>query len=361
MNHDHPLITGCRIRPVTGPLAMPHKTASGTLEAAPLVLIDIEAEDGITGSSYIFAYMPLAMVPLAELTRNILENLVGETCDPSSIHSLLDARFRLLGNQGLVAMVVSGIDMALWDAEAKRKTKSLCELTGNLRNPVRVYDSLGQMPPEETAREVEASLERGFRAFKIKAGNPDPSVDVAVVRAIRDVAGSDTWVAADFNQAFSVDEAVRRMQDLDAEKIAWIEEPVHATDHLGHATVRADIGTPVQTGENWWGIADMMQSIEAGASDYAMPDVMKIGGVTGWLNAVRLAQDKSLPVSSHLFVEISAHLMNATPTSMILEWFDIAGTIVADTPIIADGYAVPSAEPGIGIIWDEGAIEAIGV
>lgn len=167
------------------------------------------------------------------------------------------------------------------------------------------------------------------------------------------IAGQDVWVAADFNQAFGVDEAVRRIQMLDEEDIAWIEEPVHATDYLGHAAVRSEVRTPVQTGENWWGISDMKKSVAAGASDFAMPDVMKIGGVTGWLAAAQLADTKSIPVASHLFVEISAHLMNATPTAMILEWFDIAGTIISNSPTIADGYVCPSTEPGVGVIWNE--------
>ena len=356
---DDPRIAGCRVRPIMAPLAMPHKTASGTFEAAPLVLIDISLEDGTTGSAYIFSYTPTALRPLADLTENIVEGLTGEGSNPSRVSALLDARFRLLGNQGLVAMALSGIDMALWDARAKCEKKPLCELLGYGTEPVRVYDSLGQMSPEETAHEVEASLERGFRAFKIKAGHHNPAVDVAVVRAIREVAGRDTWVAADFNQAFSVDEAVRRMQMLDEEEIAWIEEPVHATDYLGHAAVRNAIRTPVQTGENWWGVSDMTKSIAAAASDYAMPDVMKIGGITGWLAASQLAESESIPVASHLFVEVSAHLLKATPTALILEWFDIAGSVITHSPEVKDGYVSPSSDPGIGIIWDEAAVSNI--
>jgi mandelate racemase len=208
MYEPEALISDCHIRPIMAPLAVPHKTASGTLEAAPLVLIDIVTDDGTIGSTYIFSYTPTALEPLATLTQNIVTGLTGETANPENISALLDARFRLLGNQGLVAMAISGIDMALWDAVAKREGKPLCELIGRGAEPIRVYDSLGQMPPDETAREVEASLKRGFKAFKIKAGHPDPAVDVAVVRSIRNVAGPDVWVAADFNQAFSVDEAI---------------------------------------------------------------------------------------------------------------------------------------------------------
>ena len=359
MTEDPAFITSCRVRPIMAPLPMPHKTASGTLEAAPLVLIDIATDSGLTGSAYIFTYTPAALEPLASLTRNIIDGLVGEEANPEKVYDLLDARFRLLGNQGLVAMAIGGIDKAIWDIVAKAKGKPLGDLIGRGVEPIRVYDSLGQMPPAETAREIEASLERGFRDFKIKAGHPDPSVDVAVVRAIRDVAGADTWVAADFNQAFGVDEVVRRMRMLDDENIAWIEEPILATDHRGHAAVRSEIRTPVQTGENWWGVGDMEKSIEAGASDYAMPDAIKIGGVTGWLRASRLAETNALPVASHLFVEVSAHLLRATPTAMILEWFDIAGTIVTDSPKVDDGFVTPSTGAGIGISWDEAAIAKI--
>jgi len=329
------------------------------LETAPLVLIDVETSDGVTGSAYIFSYTPAALKPLAMLTHNLIEGLIGETSDPRKVFELLDARFRLLGNQGLVAMAISGIDMALWDASAKRADRTLSELIGQGREPIRVYDSLGQMSPDETAREVEASLENGFRAFKVKAGHEDHNIDLQVIRAIKKVAGPDVWVAADFNQAFGVDEAIRRMQMLDDEKMAWIEEPVHATDYRGHAAVRSEIQTPVQTGENWWGIADMKKSVAADASDFAMPDVMKIGGVTGWQSAARLAESKTIPVASHLFIEVSAHLMNATPTAMILEWFDIAGTVILNTPEIVDGYAHPSDEPGIGVIWNEKEIAKI--
>ena len=342
------------------PLPTPHKTASGTLEAAPLVLIDIELDDDVVGSAYVFAYSPAALRPLANLVSNIADGLIGETGDPSAVYNRLDGQFRLLGNQGLVAMALSGIDMALWDALGKRETKPLCELLGGSPRPINVYDSLGQMPPDETAREVEKSLRRGFRAFKVKAGHEDANVDVSVVRAIREVAGTDVWVAIDFNQAFDPAEAVQRLKALEHENLAWIEEPVHATDFLGHAMIRSQVQMPVQTGENWWGVADMKKAIAAGASDFAMPDVMKIGGVTGWLEAGRIAENASIPIASHLFVEISSHLLSVTPTAMILEWFDIAGTIVANSPIVSEGTVTASSTAGIGVDWNEAAIAKLG-
>lgn len=218
------------------------------------------------------------------------------------------------------------------------------------------YDSLGQMTPDDTARAVEASLARGFWAFKIKAGHADPDTGVAVIRVIREVAGPDTWVAADFNQAFSVEDAIARMQLLDAKSLAWIEEPVRAEDHAGHAAVRAAIATPVQTGENWWGIADMRRSINAGASDLAMSDVMKIGGVSGWMRAAALAAEKGLPVSSYLFAEISCHLLAPTPGAHYLEWLDVAGALNQMLPTLSDGSTIALDVPGAVLNWDEPVI-----
>ncbi len=356
-----PSVTGLRVRAVNAPLAKPHVTAAGTLDVAPLVLLDLITDAGITGVGYVFVYTPLALRPVAQLLENLGDLVVGQPLDPRAITAMLQARFRLLGNQGLSGICVAAIDMAAWDADAKLAELSLAHHLGSAPTPIRVYDSLGQMSPADTARKVEASLKRGFNAFKIKAGHTEPETDVAVVRAIRDVAGPDTWVAADFNQAFSAEQAIARMALLDAENLAWIEEPVLAEDYAGHASVRAAISTPVQTGENWWGVSDMSKAIEAGASDLVMPDAMKIGGVSGWMAASELATRHDLAVSSHLFAEVSAHLLAATPRAHMLEWLDVSSAI-NETPLIAphdilqDGCVCARDEPGAGIVWNQNAV-----
>ena len=353
---DPAIIRNFRIRTVKAPLSKPHKTASGTIEAAPLVLLDIDTDAGVVGSAYVFVYTPLALKPVATLLGNLEELVRGNALEPSTITAALGARFRLLGNQGLTGIAVAAIDMALWDAFAKLTNMPLARLLGAAPKPLAVYDSLGQMNADETAREVETSLRRGFRAFKVKAGHPDPKTDVAVIRAIKKVAGDDAWIAADFNQAFSAADAIARMRRLDEENLAWIEEPVRAEDFAGHASVRAAIKTPVQTGENWWGIADMSKSIAAGASDFVMPDVMKIGGVTGWMRAASLADAHGLPVSSHIFPEVSSHLLAATPGVHMLEWLDISSSVNQTPLTIQDGKVSALDIPGSGLNWNEKAI-----
>jgi len=348
---------------VLSPLAIPHKTASGTIQAAPLVLLDIETDTGITGSTYVFVYTPMGLKPVAGLLADLGSLLAGHDVAPRTVATLIQGKFRLAGNQGFAGMAAAAIDMALWDCLARAADLPLCRLLGASPMATPAYDSMGQMSPDETARQVEVSMKAGFRAFKIKAGHPDPAQDEKVLEAMINAAGSeDIWLAADFNQAFSPVVSIERARRLERFELAWLEEPARAEDNAGHAQVRAGTSIPIQTGENWWGIADMQRSLDAGGSDHAMPDVMKIGGVTGWLDSASLAHGQAMPVSSHLFTEISTHLMSATPTAHRLEILDVAGAILADpVKISGDGTISPTDLPGSAIEWDKAAIEKYAV
>jgi mandelate racemase len=116
-------------------------------------------------------------------------------------------------------------------------------------------------------------------------------------------------------------EAVQRRRILDDEGLTWVEEPTLAHDYAGHALIAREARTPIQCGENWWGTLDLQHAFDANASDYIMPDVMKIGGVTGWLRAAALAQSRNMRLSNHLWPEISAQLLCATP---IADWLEHA-------------------------------------
>jgi mandelate racemase len=209
--------------------------------------------------------------------------------------------------------------------------------------------------PKVDEKAILASVESGFRAIKIKLGESDLEVDVKTVRAVRAVIGPAIRLMADYNQSLDPVEACRRIARLAEFDLCWVEEPARAEDLEGHARVRAATSVPVQTGENWWFPRDMAKAIAAGASDFAMLDVMKIGGVTGWLSAMGQAEAASLPISSHIFVEASAHLLAITPTAHWLEYLDIAGAILAEPYRAVDG-TVTAKGPGFGLEWDESAI-----
>ncbi|GHD23671.1 enolase C-terminal domain-like protein [Tianweitania populi] len=342
-------------RPVVTPLARPIRTAVGTVESAPLVLIDVRTKEGVIGSAYIFAYTGAALGGLTRLVRDVGEELAGRVAAPRDLMCFFDRRFRLLGWQGLVAMAVSGIDMAVWDALGKAAGIPVAALLGASPRQVQAYDSYGVIDPRRDLQLVTTSVERGFTAIKIKLGDGDLETDVEAVRLVREAIGSSVRLMVDYNQALDRVEAVRRIRALQSYDLYWVEEPVKAEDHLGHAAVRRAVATPIQTGENWWFPADMAASIGSAASDFAMPDLMKIGGVTGWIDAAAMASSAGMPISSHIFMEASAHVMAASPTAHYIEHLDLASAVLSE-PMHPKGGTIQATGNGLGLCWDEDAV-----
>jgi len=194
-------------------------------------------------------------------------------------------------------------------------------------------------------------VKRGFKGVKAKIGYPTLDEDLAVARAIRSAVGPDVAVMVDYNQSLTVAEAKRRVAALDEEGIAWVEEPVQAEDYAGMAEVARAARTPIQAGENWWGPLEFSKAIAAGASDLVMPDAMKTFGVTGWRDIAALAAANARAGSSHLFCEVSAQLLCATPTAQWLEYMDWWTPVLARPLAIRDGMALPSDRPGSGVEW----------
>lgn len=350
------IVSDLTARAVNVPMPRPVRTASGSILAAPLVLIDLSTEEGVQGRAYLFGYTAVTLRPLVQLLGELKPLLVGKPVAPVERAFEFTRTFRLLGRQGLLGMSLSGIDMALWDALGRARNCTVCELLGGEAKPVVAYDSYGTVDPLDDAGALERSLEQGFTAIKIKIGSGDLRSDVDNVAAVRRIVGPRTRLLVDYNQSLSVPEAIRRTERLAEFDIEWVEEPVPAEDLAGHARVRAAGHIAVQTGENWWFPEDTARAIAAGASDFAMLDIMKIGGVTGWLRAAGQAEGASLPVSSHLFVEASAHLLPVTATAHYLEYLDVASPVLLDPLPVVDGK-VQARGPGLGLDWDEMAVD----
>ena len=192
-------------------------------------------------------------------------------------------------------------------------------------------------------------------AIKFKLGGGDLAHDLATVRAVRTIVGEGVALMVDYNQSLEPVEAIRRVRALEPFGLEWVEEPVAAEDLQGHARVRAATRVPIQTGENWWFPRAAEQALSAGACDRMMPDLMKIGGITGWLSVMGLARAASMPVSSHLFIEASAHVLAVTPTCDWLEFMDF-GSPVLQEPCVPVNGAVTARGPGLGMTWNEDVV-----
>jgi mandelate racemase len=347
-----------RVRTVRVPMREPHRTASGTVSESPLVLTDAITEEGVVGRSIVFTYTAAALGPTADLIRNIGQLLQGELLAPHEIEQNLARRFRLLGTQGLVGMALAGIDMALWDALARSHNTSLTRLLGGVEKPLRAYGAVGYDGSSGSAKVAEDWARRGFQGVKAKIGYPTLQEDIEVIRAIRAAVGEDVAIMVDYNQSLLPAEAVERLRVLDDLGLTWVEEPTLAHDYQGHALIAREIRVPIQCGENWWGTRDLQHAIDEGASDYVMLDAMKIGGVSGWLRAAAIADVHGLPVSSHLWPEVSAQLLCLSPTAHWLEYADWWNLIVARPLRIEGGMAMPQEGVGTGVEWNEDGIRS---
>ncbi len=346
------------VRAVNVPMGRPLHTSGGAVTTAPLALIDLRTEEGLTGRSYVCGYAAFALEPMVRLLEGIAEGIEGDPVAPAAIAEKLGRTVRMLGAQGFAGMALSGIDMAAWDVLAQAAGLPLARFLGGAPRPIPAYNSngLGIVGSENAGAEAAELVAAGFGAIKLRLGYPDVATDVAAARAVRGAVAADVVVMADFNQSLTVAEAERRIGHLDDEGLYWIEEPTRCDDYAGHARIRDRARTPIQLGENCWGPHDMAKALAAGASDFFMPDAAKIGGVTGWLRAAALAEPPGVPISSHLYPEISAHLLAVAPTRHWLEYVDWANPILSEPLAIENGHAIPSSAPGIGLQWNEDAV-----
>ncbi|HEX2546436.1 MAG TPA: enolase C-terminal domain-like protein [Ramlibacter sp.] len=349
-------ITGIHTTPVLAPLPVPLRTASGSIERFPLVLIELSTDAGVTGRAYAQSYLPELLPALDRTVAGMGAMTVGQALAPRDLHELLRRRLRLLGVKGLAGMALGALDLVFWDAWARSRGECLARSLGAEPRPLRAYNSVGLYDADSVAPLAEETMAAGFAGLKIKLGFPTLAEDLAAVRAARRVLGDQLALMVDYNQSLSAPEALLRCRALDDEGLAWIEEPVLADDFEACARIAAAVHTPIQIGENFHGPGDMRAAIAAQAMDLVMPDPQFVHGVTGWMEAAALARGAGLPMSSHIFVEASAQLLCATPTAHWIEVLDAAGGLRREPLDVRGGCLHPSQAPGLGIEWDEHAV-----
>jgi len=234
----------------------------------------------------------------------------------------------------------------------------LVRLLGAEPVPVRAYNSngLGLMGDRGVALEAEELVAEGFSTIKLRLGYDRVERDIVAVRAVRAAVGSDVEILVDYNQLLRPDEAHRRCAALDGLGLGWIEEPIVHDDFASYAALAAATMTPIQLGENFMGPFVVRDAIAAQACDLVMFDLQRIGGVSGWVDAARTTAAAGVPTSSHLFPEVSVHLLAATPTRDRLEFVDWASPILVAPLRVHEGVAVPPDVPGTGVSWDEAAV-----
>jgi mandelate racemase len=329
-------------------MKVPLGTSSSIVRTAPLLLIDLQTEDGITGRTYLFCYRPSIPRAIDVVLRDAVSVVKGEPVAPIDIAAKLARQFSLVGVASVVRMALSALDAALWDALAVAAGLPLATFLGAKPKSIRAYNSsgLGLMAPEAAADEAEKLLAGGFTSVKLRLGHPHLEQDLAVTRAVRKRLPDTVELPVDYNQALTVTEAIRRGRALEGEGIAWLEEPIRHDDYAGNAAVARTLAVPMQIGENFNGPEAMIEALAAKSCDYVMPDAARIGGVSGWIKAAGIAAAHGIEMSSHLLPEISAHLLAASSTCHYLEYVDWADAILEEPLRIPEWSGMRSGPSG---------------
>ena len=352
------------VRPVSVPLRRKVVSRVGFFDHWPIILIDLHTKEGVIGRSYLEPYLEKSARYIVPAVRDLIDSRKGQAIVPVADFQAGRKSLNLIGYEGVAMIANAGIDMAAWDALAKAAGMPLAVLLGGSIGPVPAYNSNGLWltdPATLAAEAAELVAEGGFAGLKLRLGRDKLADDLEALRQVRSGAGDEIKLMVDFNQGLTLGDAIHRCHALDDQGLYWFEEPTTYNNLEGYARLARDIKTPLQLGENFYGPRELYRALQLGAGDYVMPDMMRIGGVTGWLRSVGIAAAAGVEVSTHLYPEVSAHLMRVTETAHWLEWQDWADPILKE-PFAVNGSQIQVPErPGIGIEWDEAAVKRFAI
>ena len=347
------------VQAVLVPLNRPVVSKVGLYKDWPLILIDLHTREGVVGRSYLAPYLKQSVAYLVPAIHDLAQARQDQPVAPIDGYQTGRRSLSLVGLEGMSLIAVSGLDMAAWDALAKAAGLPLAALLGGSPAPVPAYNSNGLwLTPLETLAEEAAALveEGGFTALKLRLGREHLDDDLSAISNVREAVGDDIKLMCDFNQGLSLGDALVRCHDLDGEGLYWFEEPIAYNNLTGYAQLAGELATPVQLGENFYGPRAVYEALLAGAGDFFMPDLMRIGGVTGWMRAAAIAGVVGIQLSSHLYPEVSAHLLRVSESAHWLEWQDWADPILAQPFQLQDGHLVIPDVPGNGLDWNADAV-----
>ncbi|MGW9331122.1 mandelate racemase/muconate lactonizing enzyme family protein [Bosea sp. NPDC055594] len=344
-------------RHVVLPLDEPIGFALGEIHSFGVILVRITTNEGPAGESLIFTLNDVRSRVLREMVESLASLVVG--ADPAFTAGIWDKAWRsinFIGHKGVSIMGISAIDSALWDLNARAAGLPLSHMLGAARSSVPAYHSGGlwlSMKPAALAEQAGGMVASGFRTIKLRLGAPTLREDRERIKAVREAIGPSVGLMVDANQGLTESEAIRRGRMLDEFDITWFEEPLPAWDLEGLGRVKSAISTPIASGETDYTRYAFRQMLELRAADTLMPDLQRVGGVSEFMRVARMAEAYDVPVSSHLFTEMSIQLMAALPGKSFIEYMPWFEPLYRERIELRDGDALVPDRPGWGFTLDE--------
>ncbi|RCW76499.1 L-talarate/galactarate dehydratase [Pseudorhodoferax soli] len=323
-----------------------------------MLFAEIETKDGHKGLGFSYSKRAGGPGQFAH-AREVAPALIGE--DPSDIAKLwtkLCWAGASVGRSGLAVQAYGAFDVALYDLKARRAGLSLSKLLGSQRDSVRCYNTSGgflHTPIDQLSVNAAASIERGIGGIKLKVGQPDGKIDIQRVEAVRKHLGDHVPLMVDANQQWDRPTAQRMCRIFEQYNLVWIEEPLDAYDHEGHAALAATFDTPIATGEMLTSLAEHYDLIRHRAADYLMPDAPRVGGITPFLKIAALAEHAGLSLGPHFAMELHVHLGACYATEPWVEHFDWLEPLFNERLETKDGRMLVPTRPGLGLSLSEQA------
>lgn len=356
-------MSGTAIRAVefftaSAPLAAPIADATHRIPAINFIVARVTLANGTTGEGYLLAFHfnPGAIRgALADVRALAVGREAGDT---KAFNAACDQAFEYFGATGLLRWARGVVNLAMWDAWGRHLGQPVWQLLGAHARSVPVYGSGGWLSYSlaELTAEATRYVARGFTAVKLKVGAPNLEQDVERIAKVREAVGPHVRLMIDANQGFDYPAALalaRRARDFG---IQWFEEPLNHTDYDGYAALRADAGIALAMGEREFDLVPLRELARRKALDLWQPDILRLGGVEGWLDSAALARVHGLPVLPHYYKEYDAALCCTIPDAYGVESFDWVDGLI-DRPLrIENGHAFPADTPGWGFSFKPGGL-----
>jgi len=252
------------------------KTARYTKGDIDALVIGISDPDGVTGYGYVPAmFLEGESAPSAEaLLYTVLKPVIMDR-EHAGIQTLMNELELSLRHNHQLKFAV---EEALLDMTAKKLNTPLFNLLGGLCfAEMPVMRALTLKPPEETAKDALALLEKGYTHMKLKVGL-DPKRDVAAMKAVREAVGEDVFLSIDANRSYTPMQAINVICRMEEWGLNLAEQPIRADDVRGMAFIRQKVRTPIMADEGVRTPAEAARLIEAGAIDAVSIKLWNVGG-----------------------------------------------------------------------------------
>ncbi|GAA2075197.1 mandelate racemase/muconate lactonizing enzyme family protein [Pseudolysinimonas kribbensis] len=348
-----PLLREVRTRVVRIPLTRPW---GDDVREVGVVVVDVRDEHGAVGHGFSWTPTIGLRAVQALLEDDVAPFAVGRPIDAALWRSCWE-RVHEAGGAGVTTIALAGLDLAVWDLRARRAGVGLPELLGRRHDRLPAYGSGVNLhyPLEDLVAQARRWVGQGFRAVKIKIGKPDLAEDVDRIAAVREVLGPDRALMVDANQRWDLARATDAAAAIERFGIRWLEEPLRADDTSGYAELARRTSIPIAQGENLHTLYRFRDVLDAGAAAIVQPNVVRVGGITPFLEIAELARERGVELAPHLLPELSAQLAFALPGTAWVEDVEEArfadlGALTAPTGVLVeDGWVSGGPSLGLGL------------